>query len=104
MFLHLYVQADALFWLCLMEKFCKIWQLKMHVVKTGKYSPVKFANFLCLYYAWKSLPFLPQMWKTFPRMIQIYPKFANFVEMYFPVFTAFPSQTFAVLLILRCSF
>ena len=48
MFSHLYVQADALFWLCLVAKFCKIWQQKMHVVKTGKYSPVKFCKF-CMF-------------------------------------------------------
>ena len=92
MFSHLYVQADALFWLCLVAKFCKIWQQKMHVVKTGKNSPVKFANFVCLYYARKSLPFSPQMWKTFPRVIQIYPKFANFVGMFFRYLQHFPAK------------
>ena len=90
MFLHLYVASQCVILVKFGGEIFQNLVAIMHVVNTGKYSPVKSAHFIyvCI-----------TRGKTFPRVIQIYPKFASFVGVYFPVFTAFPSQTFAVLLI-----
>ncbi len=58
---------------------CEVWL--RNIVKCGKYSHAKFANFV-----------YSKSGNAFARVIQKYTKFANFTWLYFPHFTIFCNQ------------
>jgi hypothetical protein len=63
---------------------------KSCVVKYGKYSLAKFANFVYAHIAEIVTIFEPKMVTISAR--NTYTKFANFARLYFPSFTAFSNQ------------
>jgi hypothetical protein len=67
-----------------MSKIEKVWS--RNVVKCGKYSLAKFADFVYICIG-------PKMVAISARNIQKYTKFANFARLYFTHFTTFHNQT-----------
>ena len=67
------------------------------MVKYGKYSPVKFANFVYIYVLSTEkvtiFAAISAEKKLFPCITQIYTKSANFTAIYFPYFTTLLRQT-----------